>query len=325
MLNIQQPGSETLRFARFAVCIFFGTLLTGCGADLYPAEKTPTYAVMTPEPVLQVTITTPTIENETLVPIQVDELLKNAVANLQSATSFELVGHEIRAYQIIDASGTVKTVYGEFDTLYTVLRLPMLKVHADYKYRYDPQADFAEYESYTYQEDDKYFTQFIEASIANDVEEIDARQLEPMSSDVYQTLVTYFNQAQFVSESDGVAIYTLEHPEWYRLERAIGFADLGFLYGQENGEQLVELYAAEHYPNVETIRFTIYVAVDEQMITRVVIDDQDFMASVWAEVDRGLIESGVTSENLSSYEIMSVNGAEYLFSNYNQIQDFSLP
>jgi hypothetical protein len=138
-------------------------------------------------------------------------------------------------------------------------------------------------------------------------------------------LVTYSDQARFVAQSDGVAVYVLDHPKWYILEGAIGFADLGFLHGQENGEQFVEQYVAEHYPNVETIVFTIYVAVDEGVITRVKVDDRDFMASLWAEVDRALIEQGAEAETLTRYVIMDENGAEYFFSNYNQVQDFEIP
>jgi hypothetical protein len=138
-------------------------------------------------------------------------------------------------------------------------------------------------------------------------------------------LVTCSSQAEFETESDGVAVYILDHPEWYRLERAVGFADLGFLRAQENGEQFVKEYAAEHYPNVKTVRFTIYVAINEQVITKVLVDDSDFMDSVWADVDRALIERGEKPENLTRYEVMNENGAEYLFSNFNQVQDFEIP
>jgi hypothetical protein len=61
------------------------------------------------------------------------------------------------------------------------------------------------------------------------------------------------------------------------------------------------------------------------VIARVVVDDEDFMASIWAEVDRALIERGADPDSLTRYEVMSVNGAEYLFSNYNHVQDFEIP
>ena len=151
----------------------------------------------------------------------------------------------------MEPSGATKmVVYGEFKTEYAVMRLPTLKVYATHKERYDPQDDLTEYESYTYQENGKYFTRFIEASMASHQEEIDPQRIQPMAGDVYQTLVTYSSQAEYVTESDGVAVYILDHPEWYRLEGAVGFADLGFLRSEEHGEQLVKQYAAEQYPNV---------------------------------------------------------------------------
>jgi len=126
----------------------------------------------------------------------------------------------------------------------------------------------------------QYFTRFVENSVTGAAEEIDLQWIEPIGGDVYQTLVTYSDQAKFVTEKDGVAVYIIEHPKWYKLKGAIGFAGLGFLHMQENGEQLVEQYVAEHYPNVKTILFTIYVAVDEHLITKVEVDDRDFMVSM---------------------------------------------
>jgi hypothetical protein len=271
------------------------------------------------------TVTAVATGPELLISSNAGELLETAVANLQNAASFQMVAHEIRAYQIIDTSAVTTMVYGEFYTSCTVICTPTLKVHAYSEYRYDPQADFTTYESYTYQENGRYFTRLVEASIVGDVEEVDLQLLEPVSGDVYQTLVTYHDQAEFVAERNGTAVYTLEHPEWYRLKGAIGFADLGFLHGQENGEQLVRQYVAEHYPNVEPIQFTIHVAVSEQVITRVVIEDEGFMTSVWAEVDRALIERGESPDDLTRYQVMNINGAEYRFGDYNQAQDFEIP
>ncbi|KAA3646626.1 MAG: hypothetical protein DWQ07_10485 [Chloroflexi bacterium] len=233
--------------------------------------------------------------------------------------------HDVRAYQIIDSDGTTRLVYGEFNTDYAFMRLPTLKVQADHQYRYDPQADFIEYASYVYQEDDAYFSRLVEDYVVGALEETGLAQIEPISGDIYQTLVTYSDQAEFESQSDGLAVYRLEHPEWFKLQRARGFADLGFLYAQEAGEELVEQYVAEHYPDVATIHFTIHVAINEQEITRVVVDDRDFMISVWAQVDRALIEQGANPANLIRYEVLDANGAECLFSNYNQVQDFELP
>ena len=291
-----------------------------------PAAQTSLPAVAETEPVLTSTSATAPTGPAPLVSSNAGELLQSAVAKLQTAASFRMAAHEIRAYQVVDTSGAATMVYGEFITDYAVIRLPTLKVHTYYKYRYDPQADFVAHdESYMYQQNGKYFARFVEASIAGDVEEIDLQRLKPLGGDVYQTLVTYSSQAEFVAESNGMAQYTLEHPEWYRLEGAIGFADLGYLRGQENGDQFIRQYVAEHYPGVKSPRFTIYVAVDEQVITRVVVDDEDFMVSVWAEVERASIERGEDPNNLTRYEVMSVNGAEYLFSDYDHVQDFEIP
>jgi len=252
------------------------------------------------------------------------QVLESAILNLMNAASFKLKTHEVRAYQVIKASGESSQVYGEFNTDYSVLRRPLLKVYANHEYRYDPQDRFSCYETYTYQENGQLFTQRFGNSITPVVEEVDTQRIEPFTSDVYQTLIHYAENARFVRESDGLAVYVLDHPKWYTLDGAIGFADLGFLHGQEKSEQLIEQYVAEHYPNVKTIVFTIYVAVDENWITRVEVNDNDFMASVWAEVDRALVEQDAKVENLSRYVIMDENRSEYWFSHYNQVQDFEI-
>ena len=328
----KRPILEVLRTSSVAICVFMSLFLVHCSTNattpvitLSPAAQTPLPAVVITEPVLTPTVTAAATGREFLNSNNAGELLESAVANLQNAASFQMAAHGVRAYRIIDAGGATSMVYGEFNTNYAVIRLPTLKVHASYEYRYDPQADFIAYDSYMYQENDRYFTRLIEASVVSDAEEIDLQRLEPFTSDVYQTLLTYSNQAEFVTVSNGMAVYVLEHPEWYRLEGAIGFADLGFLHGQENGEQLVRQYVEEHYPNVKTLRFTVYVSVNEQVVARVVVDDEDFMASIWAEVDRALIERGANPDNLTRYEVMSENGAEYLFSNYDDVQDFEIP
>ena len=324
---------KVLRALRAAVCLSLSMALVGCSASVTtpvvttsPAAQTTVPAVAETEPVTTPTSVTAATGPESLVSSNAGELLQSAVAKLQTATSFRMTAHETRAYQIVDAGGAATLVYGEFITDYAVIRLPTLKVHTYYKYRYDPQADFVAHdESYMYQQNGKCFARLIEASIAGDVQEIDPQRLQPIGGDVYQTLVTYSSQAEFVAESNGMAQYTLEHPEWYRLEGAIGFADLGYLRQQENGDQLVRQYVAEHYPGVKSPRFTIYVAVNEQVITRVVVEDEDFMVSVWAEVERALIERGENPNNLTRYEVMGVNGAEYLFSDYDHVQDFEIP
>jgi hypothetical protein len=319
-----------LRTSTTAICVSVSVLLVGCSTgvmpaiDTYPTVQTPLLAIAETEPALTPTVIATAIRSEPPISSGAAAVLDSAIANLLNAASFEMTVHEVRAYQTIDANGETRQIYGEFNTNYAVIRLPLLKVYGNHEYRYDPQADFFRYDSYTYQDNGQYFTQRFETSITSATEEISLQWIEPFVGDVYQTLVTYYDQAIFVTESDGVAVYVLNHPKWYILEGAIGFADLGFLYAQENGEQLVEQYVAEHYPNVKTIVFTIYVAVNERMITRVEVDNRDFMASLWAEVDRALIEQGAEVETLTRYVIMDENESEYLFSNYNQVQDFEI-
>lgn len=306
--------------------------LAGCSASAtapaittLPATQTPLPAVLETESAMISTVTVSVIGSEPPVSSNAGEILDRAVTNLLKATSFEVSAHGVRAYQIIDTNGETMLVYGEFNTNYAVIRLPALKVHGRYEFRYDPQADFQKYDTYTYQENGKYFSRIVEISGTGDEVEIDPEQIEPIAGDVYQTLVTYSDQAEFVTESDGIAVYIIEHPAWYTLKGAIGFADLGFLHMQENGEQLVEQYVAERYLNVKTVLFTIYVAVDEHLITKVEVNDRDFMVSIWGEIDRVLIEHGEKPENLTRYEVMDVNGAKYLFGRYNQVQDFEIP
>jgi len=253
------------------------------------------------------------------------QLLRHAVERLQQAASFSLTAHEIKSYRIIEPNGAPRLVYGEYATRHDVVRRPTLKVRAHHEYRYDPQAAFAAFEAYTYQNNDRYYSRIIETSGAKSEEETRPERIEPLAGDLYQTLITYFDRAEFVDEGNGEAIYVLEHPEWYRLRGAAGFADLGFLYGQEDGALLVEQYVAERYPNVRGVRFTIHVAMDEKTISTVMVDDADFMASVWAEVDRALIEEGVEPSGLTRYQVMDANGAEYRFSQYDRVPDFAIP
>lgn len=281
-------------------------------------------AVMETDPALKPIITATASASTSLISNDTNELLKSAVANLQRATSFQIAAHDIRAYQNIDTRGKTVTVYGETNTNYAIIRIPTLKVHQYNAYRYDPQAAFKIENVYVYEDtkSGKYLIRYDD----NAAEEIDLHQIDPMAGDIYQTLITYFDRAKFVTESNGIAVYSLEHPEWYKLKGAVGFADLGFLTLQKNSEQLIKQYVAENYPNVKTIRFTISVAVDTQTITKVVVDDKHFMHSVWEAAALALIQKeGGDPRTLAHYKVMDVNGCEYLFSKYNQVQNFEIP
>ena len=328
-----------------AVCVALSITLAGChtGAVTPAATASPTTPTLLPpsantalaptppppsattEPALTPTVTSTPIITATPLPTDPADLLQSAVARLQNAASFELSAHEVRAYQAITADGENKQVYGAFDTHYAVIRRPALKVHAHRAYRYDPQAVYIEYDTYTYQQEGNYVTLFVENAVTSTKEIIDLQHIEPLGGDVYQTLVNYYDQARWVSESDGEAVYVLEHPKWYTLRGAIGFADLGLLHAHENGEKLIEQYVAQHYPNVATIVFTITVLIDEALITRVEVDDRDFMNSLWAEIDRALLEQGADPASLNRYVTMDEHGISCRFSNYNQVQDFDIP
>jgi hypothetical protein len=321
-----------LKASRIILIVCMTAFLVGCNASgnastttSLPVTQTHLSSATVSGPTRTPTVTTSVVGSGTPLSSNASEVLNAAVANLLKANSFDMSVHEVRAYRIIDANSETRLVYGEFISNYTVIRLPTLKVHSRIEYRYDPQADFYQFDTYSYLEGSKYFSRTMEISGSSDAVEIDPEQIEPVASDVYQTLSTYSDQAKFAAESGGIAVYILEHPKWYTLKGAIGFADLGFLYLQESGNQLVEQYVAERYPNVKPIVFTIFVDIDENWITKVEVNDRDFMESIWAEVDRALIEHGEKPENLTRYEVMDVNGAEYLFGNYNQVHDFEIP
>ncbi len=324
---------ELLRNAATAISIFLTFFLVGCDGRASTPIISPSPATRTPQPSATIVISSrapialPT-ETPRVIPSPSDDwddILRRAVVNLQEATSFELSAHEVRAYRITGVGGDTELVYGEFNSNLAVIRSPALKVNGSYEYRYDPQAEFFKYSIYAYQENEKFYTRLVEDLVVGDAEEIDPGRLEPFAGDVYQTLVNYHDQADFVGEQDGTVVYRLEHPEWYRLQRAIGFANLGFLSMQENGDRLIEQYVSEHYPDVKTVSFTIVVNGKEGTITKVGVDDRDFMYSIWAAVEKALIEQGTEVDTLPTYQVTDANGAEYFFHNYNQVQAFEIP
>jgi hypothetical protein len=328
---MEQEAKKLSRLFFTTFCSSLIALLAGCttgqfkpSTSLNPAPKDVTVIDEYSEPTaLPPEATTSTISEFQITSTGID-ILSEAVKNLVKAASFEMTVHEVISYQGISAYGNSNPVYGEFLSNYAVIQRPLLKVYGQHEYRYAPQTDYIRYDSYSFQQNNKYFIQLFEPTGNSTPKEVEFRSIAPFSSDVYQTLIAYSDQARLVTETDSLAIYFLEHPEWFHLESAIGFADLGFLHGQENGEQLVEQYAAGHYPNVEPIEFTIYVNVDDLLISKVEVDNRAFMHSVWAEVDRALIEQGAEVKSLTEYVISDNHRAEYLFNNYNQVQDFDL-
>ena len=299
------------------VCVWLGAILAACR----PQAGGPAPAAPTPGP----TGTPLAAEVTPSWTADAAQTLAGAVETLSNATSFTMNGHSTRAYQIFVADGTTRRVYGEFIDRCDVIRLPALKVHCNHQYRFAPGDDFIQSDSYAYQQDGTYYTRQVEAGVAAPAQETSLDAIEPFANDVYATLMTYAGAAKFVGASDGVAVYRLEHPVWYQLNSAIGFADLGFLAMQADGEQLIQSYVAEHYPGVKTVLFTLFVDVHQNVVTRVEVDDREFMTSLWAEVHRALLEQGATTETLSRYEVLEENGSEFSFEDYNQVQDFAIP
>ena len=313
------------------ICSFLFVLLAGCTSGQFepttapsPTSQESTVIGGNSEPAFIPPEATTTVSPELKITSTAINNLDEAVKNLVNADSFEMIAHEVVSYQGIRADGGSNQVYGEFVSNYAVFRRPLLKVYGHHEYRYAPGTDYASYDSYAYQENDQYFSKLVETSGISAPAEVDLDSIAPFSSDVYQTLITYFDQARLVTETDSLAVYILEHPKWYLLEGAIGFADLGFLLSHVNGEYLIEQYVADHYPDVEPVEFNIYVAVDELLISKVEVDNRAFMHSVWAAVDRALLEQGAEVKSLTQYVINDDHKAEYLIINYNQVQDFDL-
>jgi hypothetical protein len=310
------------------ICVFISFMLAGCG----PANNSPTSEI-DPSTEMQQPIQTSEITS-TQNPGQADvaswsgntdDLLRAAVQTLEQANSFHIEAHETRAYQAMPANGEAATIYGDFIMNYDVFRSPTLKIHTIQSYRYDPEAGYESDESFTVQLNDQYVYQTMENGQLLTAETIDFDQIEPLAGDVYQTLIHFSDQFVFVGEKDGQAIYVLDHPQWYVLKGALGFADLGMLKMLGMNDTEIKQYALENYPSAKPIRFTLYVSIKEQTITKVVVDDKDFMLSIWEDVDRALIERGEAPENLTDYTILEDNISEYLFRDYNQVQDFTIP
>lgn len=306
-------------------------LLTGCTSGQFepitipnPTPQESTAIDVNSEPALIPPEATTTVSPALKITSTPIDNLDEAVKNMVKADSFEMIAHEVISYQSIGADGRSNQVYGEFTSDYSVIRRPLLKVYGHHEYRFAPMTEYSSYDSYAYQQNDQYFSKLVETYGISTPEEVELPSIEPFSGDVYQTLITYSDQARLVTETDNLAVYFLAHPKWYLLEGAIGFADLGFLLGQVNGEHLIEQYVADHYPNVEPVEFTIFVDVNERLITKVEINNRTFMHSVWAAVDRALLEQGAEVKSLTQYEIMDDHKSEYLIINYNQVQDFDL-
>ena len=252
-------------------------------------------------------------------------LLETAVRALQTADSFRMTSQEVISYRADFENGESQTVYGEFITTYEIRSSPQIKVRASHEYRYSPAASFDSYETYYFEQEGVYYEQRTENGDSLGPEEIRREEIEPFAGDIFQTLTAYYPGAVCASLEEAEAVYVLQHPAWYTLNRGIGFADLGMLKMQEDGDSLIKRYVEDHYSEVKPIRFLIYVARDSGYITKVVVDDREFMASVWEAVDQALHESGGSTSELPSYHILEDHRMEYAFGAYERIADFEIP
>jgi hypothetical protein len=258
-------------------------------------------------------------------PLDTQALLQTALDRFIEAASFQMSFDEIVSYHGIAADGMVTEVYGDFESVYDVLREPEPKVRVQSQFRFSPAADFTDETYYGYEEDSKAYMLTFDSEGQPRVEELRGQILETLLGDVYSTVLEYGAQAQFTEQDTDEAIYTLDHPAWYTLQSAVGFADLGFLAMQEDGAELVKDYVEHAYADVQTVRFILHVSVADQAITEVELDNRAFMLSFWDAYNQALVDQGADLAQLTSYEIQPEHHTQFLFGSYNQVPDFTLP
>ena len=258
-------------------------------------------------------------------PLDTQALLQTAVDHFTEAASFQMSLDEIVSYHGIAADGAVTEVYGEFTSIYDVLCEPEPKVRVQSQFRYNPGADFTDEEYYGYEEAGSALLLTFDSEGQPIVEELNGQMLETLLGDVYSTILQYGAQALFTEQEAGEVIYTLDHPIWYTLKSAIGFADLGLLAMQEDGAELVKDYVEQAYPDVKTVRFILHISIADQTITEVELDNRAFMLSFWDAYNQALVDQGVDPAQLTRYEIQPEHHTQFLFSSYDQVPDFTLP
>ena len=261
----------------------------------------------------------------TSTPLDTQALLQTAVDHFVEAASFQMSIDEIVSYHGIAVDGSVTKVYGEFKSIYDVLREPEPKVRVQSRFRFSPDADFTGETYYGYEEDGKAYRLIFDSDDQPMIEELSGQMLETLLGDVYSTILEYGTQARFTEQEADEVIYTLDHPAWYTLQSAVGFADLGFLAMQEDGAELVKDYVEQAYPDVQTVRFILHVSIADQTLTEVELDNRAFMLSFWDAYNQALVDQGADLAQLTSYEIQPEHHAQFLFGSTNQVPDFTLP
>lgn len=252
-------------------------------------------------------------------------LLESAINKLQHAESFQMFAHEINAYQIDCPQEESRTVYGEFISTYHIQTSPLMKIHTSHEYRYHPRASFIQDQFFTYEKEGRYLRLRVENEGQYTLEELPFEKIKPFGGDIFQTLLLHYREAHCLRMDETTAVFVLDHPAWYTLERGIGFADLGVLVRQEGEDELIKQYVAAHYPDVHTIRFKIFVSRETGYITDVLLDDRPFMQSVWESVNKALTEKGRKRESLPTYRVLKAHQMKYTFSNYGEVEEITIP
>ncbi len=253
------------------------------------------------------------------------DILAQAVNNLQNASSFHLSSQSVRSYKTTSPDHSTQLIYGEDNRECQVIHYPQIKVTCSQSYRYSPEEPFSSTTIHYWQQDQNFFMQEETEDGLTQRAAIDESQIDPLSGDVYETLAAYYKEAKFIKQDNGIAEYELVHPAWYKLNSALGFANLGLFIGMQDNDQTVQQYLQDHYQYVNPPIFSIFVNLDTVQISKVSIDDRNFMTSIWASIDEELLKENRGTTELTKYEILESNASTYFFNNYDQVADFQIP
>jgi hypothetical protein len=258
-------------------------------------------------------------------PISKNSILQNAVHNLIKTSSFETSSHEIRAYKATSPDKSVKIVYGEFIRKCEVIQSPEIKANCSQTYRYSPESDFFSDTTYYWQANGNYYQKEFLQDLPAQETKTDFELIEPFSNDVYKTLINYYKNANFVNQEGNIAKFVLVHPEWFKLNSALGFTNLGLFLTMKDKDKLIKEYLVDHYQNVTPPIFTIFIDTNTEQIKSVEINDKDFMTSVWADIDQEIKKQNGENLVLTQYEVLDSNSSVHYFQNYDQVADFQIP
>lgn len=252
-------------------------------------------------------------------------LLDQAVDHFLTATSLQMKIHDITSYNAITADSTVRSIYGEFDTVYDIQRLPEMKIRVQSDFRFSPESDFYSEEYYLFEQDNVAYMLTFDKNGEPLFEETSGQSIDMLIGDAYQAVMQYGKEAQFDRQEDDGIFYVLDIYDWYTLSGAVSFADLGLLYAQPNGEDLVKEYAQRMYPNVQPIQLILQISLADRAITAIEVNNQAFVESFWEAYDQVLVDQGVDPKQLTHYEIQPEHGGECFVGEYDQVQDFDIP